>query len=188
MKKLAAITLIGILLFNWGGYRWVFSYLENNSSQILNARLDERNYDEESLITIKLPVENLPYYTNSPIFERVKGEVNIGGMKYQYVEKRIFNDSLEMRCIPNAQSTHLTNARDEFFKLVNDLQQTSSSGKHNPTKQSNSVKNNLTEVIAAQNEGLFSPFFIERTIAYQQFLEHLPNYISSVQEPPPDLT
>ncbi|ULQ52353.1 hypothetical protein [Flavihumibacter fluvii] len=187
VKKLAAITLIGILLFNWGGYRWVFSYLEESSSQLLNARLDDRNYDEEALITIKLPVENLPYYTNSPIFERVKGEVTIGGMKYQYVEKRIFNDSLEMRCIPNAHATHLTNARDEFFKMVNDLQQTSSSGKHAPAKQSNSVKNTLTEGLTIQKQALFTPSFNERPVAYQVYLDYLPVSFQSAQEQPPDI-
>jgi len=177
---------MGVLLFNWGGYRWVFSYLEDSSSKLLNASLDDRNYDEAALITLKLPVEHLPYYTNSPIFERVKGEVNIGGMKYQYVEKRIFNDSLEMRCIPNAHSIHLTNARDEFFKLVNDLQQTSSSGKHNPTKQSNTIKNTLPDGLTNKNTPLFTPTFNDRSLPYQYFLDYFPECIQSTQEQPPD--
>jgi hypothetical protein len=160
--------------------------MEGNSNQLLNARLDERNYDEESLITIKLPVENLPYYTNSPIFERVKGEITIGGMKYQYLEKRIFNDSLEMRCIPNAQATHLTNARDEFFKMVNDLQQTNSSGKHNPSKQSPNFKSLLSECLENEYTETFIPSFKIRPVVYQHFMDFFPKSARSPQEQPPD--
>jgi hypothetical protein len=165
----------------------VFSFLESNSSRYLNAQLDNNSYDETSLITIKLPVNDLPYYTNSPIFERVKGNVTIGGMQYEYVERRIFNDSLEMRCIPNAQATHLTNARDEFFKLVNDLQQTSSSGKQHPVKQTVPLKNLLTEYIELESITGFQPIFSEKTLSYNQFLDYLPERSQSPAEQPPDV-
>ncbi|MBZ5857954.1 hypothetical protein [Flavihumibacter profundi] len=186
MRKLVAIIIVGLLLFNWGGYRFVFTYLEDSASKHLNTRLDDHHYDEEALITIKLPVENLPYYTNSPIFERVKGEVTIGGMKYQYVERRIFNDSLEMRCIPNAQATHLNNARDEFFKLVNDLQHTSSSGKQLPAKQTITFKNILTECLVNESTATYTPSFTQKDIAYNQFNDYLPCNYQSPQEQPPD--
>lgn len=104
MKKLAAILLTALLLFNWLGYRLFFGYMEQQSSHAMNLRLDSNDYDEASLISIKIPVTNLPYYTNSPIFERVKGNINIDGREYQYVEKRIYNDSFEMRCIPTSRS------------------------------------------------------------------------------------
>jgi hypothetical protein len=187
VKKLAAVIIACILLFNWGAYRWVFSYLENNATAVLNTRLDARNFDESALITIKLPVENLPYYTNSPVFERVTGELSIGGMKYQYVEKRIFHDSLEMRCIPNAQSTHLNNARDEFFKLVNDLQQTSSSGKQQPSKSSVSFKNILGDYLENERPSLFTPVFNESVLTYQLYQLHLPSLQISTLEQPPDI-
>lgn len=177
---------MGILLFNWVGYRGIFSYLENNSSQLLNERLDNREFEEESLITIKLPVENLPYYTNSPIFERVNGKLTIGGMQYQYVEKRIFNDSIEMRCIPNAQSTHLTNARDEFFKMVNDLQQASSSGKHAPAKQTGNLKNNLPDYIQHEQPASFTPAFSENAENYPDLVVKTSDCLRYPQEQPPE--
>lgn len=176
---------MGLLAFNWMGYRMVFSYLEHSSSRQLNAELDQGQYAEASLITIKIPVDNLPYYTNSPIFERVKGQVNIGGMQYQYVERRIFNDSLEMRCIPNAKSTHLSNARDEFFKLVNDLQHTSSTGKPSPIKQL-TFKNILTECLELDPIASFTPAFTEMANSYSHFREGIPTHQSLPQEQPPD--
>jgi hypothetical protein len=185
VKKLAAILVMGLLAFNWMGYRMVFTYLEHSSSKQLNAQLDQGQYAEESLITIKIPVDNLPYYTNSPIFERVKGQVSIGGMQYQYVERRIFNDSLEMRCIPNAQATHLNNAREEFFKLVNDLQHTSSSGKPSPAKQL-TFKNILTECLEQKFEAGFIPAFTEKARAFNLFSEVIPTHHYLPQEQPPD--
>ncbi len=176
---------MGILLFNLLGYRAVFSWLDTQSSQQLDAQLDSDRYETASLITIKVPVDELPYYTNSPIFERVKGEVTIGGMKYQYVERRIYNDSLEMRCIPNAHSQQLTNARDAFFQLVNDLQHTSSSGK-NSGKQAVSLKIMITEYLEESTLATFEPSFREVRRPYSGYRFYLPSNATFPQEQPPD--
>lgn len=184
MKKLAAILLSALLLFNWVGYRMLFGYMEAQSSQAMNTRLDDNDFDEASLVTIKIPVSNLPYYTNSPIFERVKGQINIGGHEYQYVEKRIFNDSLEMRCIPNKQITHISNARDAFFQLVNDLQHSDS--KPTPAKPALSLKNILPDCISATISFAYTPgFSIAESTAYLDFSSTLPQcYLSTPHRPP----
>ncbi|MFD2527147.1 hypothetical protein ACFSQD_15100 [Flavihumibacter stibioxidans] len=186
MRKLAAILIMGILLFNWAGYRAVFSYMETHLSNDLNQRLDNNHYEENALITIKVPVDQLPYYTNSPIFERVKGNVTIGSVTYQYVERRIFNDSLEMRCIPNNEVTHLTNARDEFFQLVNDLQHTSSSGKQQPVKQAISLKNIFSDYLMDETRPGYEPRFTSRATCYNLFAEQFCNRNTPPQEQPPD--
>lgn len=178
---------MGILLFNWAGYRAVFSYMETHLSNDLNQQLDNNHYEETALVTIKVPVDQLPYYTNSPIFERVKGKVSIGSVTYQYVERRIFNDSLEMRCIPNNEVTHLTNARDEFFQLVNDLQHTSSSGKQQPVKQAISLKNIFTDFLPNEPGLTFEPDFTSKSTIYNLHTVRFCNRNTSPQEQPPDL-
>jgi hypothetical protein len=175
-----------LLLFNWAGYRAVFSWLESHSSELLNVHLDNRNYQEDELVTIKLPIDDLPYYTNSPIFERVKGDVVIGGMKYQYVERRIYNDSLEMRCIPNAQATNLTNARDAFFTMVNDLQHVNSTGKQQPAKQTLTFKNLLADYLVEENAMPQPPVQPETTCNYNLYSDHLAEACCSPAEQPPD--
>lgn len=183
MKKLAAILLTALLLFNWVGYRLFFGYMEAQSSQAMNARLDVDDYDEASLITIKIPVTNLPYYTNSPIFERVKGNINIDGHEYQYVEKRIYNDSLEMRCIRNQQITHISNARDAFFQLVNDLQQ--ADGKPAPAKPVISLKNILPDCISTETVYGYEPLFTAVKHSYLDFSDRLPVcFLSTPYRPP----
>ncbi|HOA36945.1 MAG TPA: hypothetical protein PLQ65_12050 [Flavihumibacter sp.] len=183
MKKLAAILLTALLLFNWLGYRLFFGYMEQQSSHAMNLRLDSNDYDEASLISIKIPVTNLPYYTNSPIFERVKGNINIDGREYQYVEKRIYNDSLEMRCIPNQQITHISNARDAFFQLVNDLQKADS--KPSPAKPAISLKNILPDFISTETRYTYIPVFTASMHSYLDFSDRLPVCFLSTPHRPP---
>jgi hypothetical protein len=113
---------LSILLFNWLGYQWLTSILEENSNRQLEKALDNNEYNESDLISIKIPVSYLPYYNNSFKFERVDGQVEIQGLEYKYVKRRIYQDSLEMLCIPNPSVMKLKEAKNEFFRFVNDLQ------------------------------------------------------------------
>ena len=123
MRSIASIFILAILLFNWFGYRLVISVMETRADQQLEAQFDENKYDESQLISIKIPVRYLPYFSNSSSFERVDGQIEIKGVQYKYVKRRIFNDSLEMLCIPNHMAMVLQTAKNEFFKFSNDLQQ-----------------------------------------------------------------
>jgi len=107
LRKLAAILLWGILLFNWVGYRLLNDYLQEASQRKIEARLDRRLYDESQLFSIKVPVTYISYYNNSTVFERVNGQIEINGMPYQYVQRRIYNDTLELMCIPNLMAMRL---------------------------------------------------------------------------------
>jgi hypothetical protein len=137
LKKIAAILLAGILFFNWYGYHMVSAWLESRAGRQLEARLDENRYDESQLILVKVPATSLSYYNISSRFERVDGRVEIGGVQYKYVKRRIINDFIEYLCIPDHAAMDLKMARDEFFKQVNDLQQHNGAGKktgHSLTK------------------------------------------------------
>jgi hypothetical protein len=122
LKRLAAILLLGILCFNWCGYRLLTSYLSDCADRDLEARLDDNNYDESQLISIKVPSTHLTYYNSSDKFERVDGRIEIGGVQYKYVKRRLFNDSVEVLCIPNQTGMNIQTAKNDFYKLVNDLQ------------------------------------------------------------------
>jgi len=120
---------MGILFFNWYGYQLVSSWLEDRADRQMEALLDSESYDESQLITLKVPSTHLSYYNSSTRFERADGQIEIGGVRYKYVARRLYNDSLELRCIPNQTAMSLQSARNDFFKLVNDLQQHGGQGK-----------------------------------------------------------
>ena len=132
MKKTAAISLLLLLLFNWLGYSLLSSYFEERADARLEASLDNDCFDSTSLISIKIPAEHLSYYNASPEFQRLKGEIEVHGVLYKYVGKRLYNDSVELLCIPNIEVMSLESAREQFFKLVNDLEHTGQGKKSDP--------------------------------------------------------
>jgi len=128
VKRTASILLLGILLFNWGGYRFFTSYLENRADSKLEASLDKNNYNESDLVSIKVAA-NLPYLANSSSYERVNGEINIKGVNYKYVKRRLYNDSLELLCIPNTEKTGVQRAGADFYRQANDIATNTNSSK-----------------------------------------------------------
>ena len=128
MRQLTAISLILIFLFNLAGYRALLQFWEVQENTKLEAKLDQQQYDEKDLVEVKIPI-NLPYHSNWNNFERYDGEIDIDGVHYKYVKRRIFNDSLVLLCIPNEIKTKIGTARDEFFSLVNDLQKDAGNSK-----------------------------------------------------------
>ena len=124
--------MLTLLLFNWCGYRFLISFLEDKANMQLEAQLDENKYDESQLISIKIPIRYISYYNSSTTFERVDGEIEINGLQYKYVKRRIYKDSLEMLCIPNHEAMKLRTTQNEFFRFSNDLQQEKKPGSHSP--------------------------------------------------------
>lgn len=122
MRKAFTILLLSILSFNWIGYKFFVHYVENNANNQFEAQLDNNNYDEDQLISIKIPAAHLSEYSNSKFFERVDGQIEIKGMVYNFAKRRLFNDSLELLCIPNKEVTKIQQAKNAFFKLVNNIQ------------------------------------------------------------------
>ena len=144
LKKTAAILLLSLLAFNWYGYRLISAVLEKHAEISIEVQLDNNNYDEQELIAFTIPL-NLPYQTNWKDFERFDGEVEIDGITYKYVKRKVQDGKLIVLCIPNKTKMGLQTSRDEFFKLVNDLQHPQSGKKSENSNQQKSFKSLTTE-------------------------------------------
>ena len=120
LKKLTAILLLALFVFNTIGYRLLVEYALNQADYNLEARLDKGHYSESELITVKIPL-NLPYQTNWKDFERVNGEMNVNGTIYKYVQRKVYNDTLILQCIPHEEKTELQQKANDYFGKVNDL-------------------------------------------------------------------
>jgi hypothetical protein len=147
MKRAAAILLLIIFLFNWLGYRLLSDYLQHRADTQLESQLDRHQYNEASLIEIRVPL-NMPYQNISSSFERYDGDIEYNGIHYKYVKRKVANGELVLLCLPNENRMKLQNARDEFFKLVNDLQQSSQDKNSSPAS---SIKNPITEYWQEEN-------------------------------------
>lgn len=135
VRIFASIFFLTVILFNSGGYRLLMNYLEAHQATQLERRLDEKQYDETALIEIHVPV-SLPYQTDWKDFERVNGEIEYQGTHYKFVERKLQGGEMIYKCIPNEGKAQLVNARENFFKLVNDLQTQESSSKKSATNHS----------------------------------------------------
>ena len=116
------------MLFNLVGYRLVIDYLQQQHNIERSNLLDNDEYADSDLISIKTPL-SLPYLNNSPEFERIDGAIQVNGVEYNYVKRRVFNDTLEVLCLPNTVKQKLQNAKADFFKISNDLQRPESGKK-----------------------------------------------------------
>ncbi len=139
VKRIASILLLGILLFNWGGYKLLSDHFENNADAKMQAELDLHHYSDADLITIKVAA-SLPYGSSSEKFERVDGNIEMNGVTYTYVKRRFYQDSLELLCIPNTERTGIKNARDEFARLANDFVTNNTSSKKATSHQTHLTK------------------------------------------------
>jgi hypothetical protein len=185
LKKLVAIFFLAVLCFNWLGYKFVFSYLEQRHDQRFEALLDEENYDESSLISIKTAF-SIPYgYLNkSDKFERWKGEIEINGIQYKYVKRRFVNDSLELLCIPNIAATKLKEAKQDFYRLSNDL--ASDQNKNQDQGKVPAFKNLLSEYCEEIKEWNASIVAVQQT-HYSSYSLFTSQYTGDTPGQPPDL-
>lgn len=116
-----AILFLLILVFNFVGYRMVIAYMQKGNDITVERKLDKNDYRDDELVSIKTTL-NLPYYTSSSSFERAYGSVNINGIVYDYVKRRVYNDTLELLCLPNGVKTKLQTVDNELAKSSADGQ------------------------------------------------------------------
>jgi hypothetical protein len=183
VKRIAAILLLILLLFNWVGYEFYTAILQNNADQTMVAKLDQNNYSDAELISVKVPATHLSSYVNSKEFQRVDGKIEIEGVQYNYVKRRYTEDSLELLCIPNKTATSIQIAKNEFFKLVNDLQhpgQSKKSEQHN-----SSFKGFNAEYYSNPQSFAISDLTTVRQKVTDHYLLQIPSvYLTRAGQPP----
>jgi hypothetical protein len=119
------------------------NWMQHRADSKLEARLDINDYNEASLIEIKVPLD-LPYQNDWKDFERYDGEVTVDGQHYKYVKRKVQDGMMVLKCIPNESKRQIESARDHFFQFANDLQNNSGEKKSDSSKPS-MAKNNITE-------------------------------------------
>ena len=138
MKKTVAILFLSIHLFGLTGkFLFVEYFIHQNDVSIVN-QIDIGNYNVAQLIEIKIPL-NLPYYSSSLKYERYYGDIDFDGKYYNYVMRKVLNDTVYLLCLPNQSKAELNKAKLECASNVADINNTS------PLKKGNlpAVKKNI---------------------------------------------
>jgi hypothetical protein len=164
LKKIAAILLLALMVFNLAGYRWLFSAIENKATAQLEQKISTGQFTEDQLVEIRIPL-NLAYYSDQD-YEEVYGETDFNGEHYRYVKRKVSGNTLYLLCLPNKEKTDIVKAKNEFAKAVNDI----------PSNESSQQKISFIKLLTTEfkvtetsvNENIFSSLslqFINRNAA-----------------------
>ncbi|HEX6890362.1 MAG TPA: hypothetical protein VF141_06710, partial [Chryseolinea sp.] len=118
MKKIIAIFLVLLLLFNALGFYGLFIGLRYKNEIDLVQRLDNDQYLEEQTVTLKVPM-TLPYHLDSE-YERVDGEIEHDGEFYRLVKQKLQKDTLYIVCIKDQGSKRIKQALADYVKTFTD--------------------------------------------------------------------
>ncbi len=182
LKKIAAIFFLVLFSFNWFGYRLMYDYMQKQANKQLEVALDDNSYKESELIELKIPV-HIAYQNSWASYERYDGEIEMNGVKYKYVKRKLANDTLYLKCIPNKKEMALQTAKNDFFKITNDLNKN-----NNPKKTDNSTS--VFKNITVFDGSCFGADIVSPFTANQKWLplkaEDLQSAIQLSPEQPPD--
>lgn len=142
MRKVFAIVLLAIHLFNFGGYSLLFQVLIQQSDKQLTQKLDNNLYSKNDLVEVKIPL-CLPYQISRNDYERFDGNISFGGVHYNYVMRKVKNDTLHILCIANHKKMRLCDAQNNYQKLVSDVPSNQQNGNSNLKKYSITVEYNI---------------------------------------------
>jgi hypothetical protein len=186
VKKIASALLIILLLFNWFGYNLVVNYLQQKSDTHLEVLLDNNQYTDAQLIELKIPI-HLAYQSSWSSYERYDGEIELNGTLYKYVKRKVSNDTLYLKCIPNIKKMNLETSRNDFFKNTNDIAQNSNSNKSDNSK-SFSFKNLISDYDThSHNCCLNISPILPRDFYFTYQVNNIPAFPHITLAQPPDL-
>lgn len=179
MKKLFAITLLVLFVFQFVGYYFIYVGLRYQAKSELMARLDTRDYSSEETVTLKIPF-TLPYWADSRGYERVNGEFQYQGQFYHLVEQKLEKDTLYVVCIKNASESRLHEAMTDYVKLTNDIPASSQKNvKLFGSMMKDYVKGNSAEILNIQQGWSQATTFGNPSV-------HILSISSPVFSPPPE--
>jgi len=110
-----------LLLFNTGGYYFVFLGLKHDAISRLNKKLDEDKYLDGETLTIKVPL-TLPYPINNIGYQRISGQYEHNGEAFSLVKQKHENDTLFIVCIKNEKADHFKRLAQKFVEQSDESQ------------------------------------------------------------------
>jgi hypothetical protein len=183
VKKLTAIAFCGLLLFNWCGYLLLSQYLQHRADENLQAAFAQGQYQQQALLELQVPT-TLPYTTDWAEWQDAEGTVEIQGVLYRYVQRKIQDGHLYVRCLPHAEKQLVLNARDQFTQLALSLEQ-NSDGKKGQS-QTITVHPFMGDYDDQLPTGLQHPGATRQPQAWPAYATSLPSVCPSIGTPPPE--
>jgi hypothetical protein len=107
LKKLIAILLLHILLFNIGGHLLFHQYFSYRSDKFFSQQIAKNRYNIKDLTEVKIPV-SMPSLGDDTEYQDVAGQINFENNSYNYVKIKLTSTAMYLMCVPNYETTVLT--------------------------------------------------------------------------------
>jgi hypothetical protein len=107
--------------------------------------------------------------------------VELNGAHYNYVKRKVVNDTLILVCIPNETKNQIKSAEDEYFKNVNDLQNT---GNKKSNSKEHSTKAPVSDYLLKENT-LMGSATIGNVAHFTPYLDLIPSFAIMAKDRPP---
>jgi len=171
--------MLTIYLFNLAGYNILFRYYIHQSDQLISQQADVSDFSDAALTEIKIKL-NLPYITDWSDYQRYDGTVEVNGVHYNYVKRKISGDTLYLLCLPNEVKTKLYHTETDYVVKANDLPGEKQNKNAEAGKKFAQESTNVQSV-----QFNFQIRDKERDISRRSFCSALSDtYISSAGQPP----
>lgn len=126
----------------------------------------------------------MPYLTDWPAYEAYQGEAEINGVHYNYVKRKVSQDTLYLLCLPNEIKTQLSKLKNDYAVKANDLPAEKNS-KNPLTKKGIMLECGEVKPIQVIIS-LFGKNLDDKIIAYCQ--NTTDNYVPTAAQPPERFT
>jgi hypothetical protein len=107
LKKIIAIALLALHMFNLCGHMLLYQYAVYKSDIFFEYQVSHNLYNVNDLVEVKLPVD-MPHSAGWPAFESIHGQVKFKEAAYNYVKMKLSGDTIYLMCVPNYKNTRLT--------------------------------------------------------------------------------
>ncbi|HEX5169495.1 MAG TPA: hypothetical protein VFW11_09990 [Cyclobacteriaceae bacterium] len=177
MRRLAGICFLLLFLANIIGYYGLLMITKSRIESRITERVESRTHELSGSLIIKMPL-NLPYpITDSDDFVATSGKIKYGNNNYQIIKQRVYQDTLQIVCIPVQGMEKINAAISDYVKTFSDT----------PSQQKTMAKINfLKDYIPSKTEIVADVAAWHRDLAGQIYF----NYYSFVYTPqtlrPPD--
>jgi hypothetical protein len=119
LKKIFAIAILVLFLFNLGGYQLLFQYFIYESDVSITQEINNNRYRSADLVEVKIPVHlNIENWNE---FKPISGQVKVKENCYNYAELKMTRDTMYLMVIPNHDKAHIINAKNIYAKQINGI-------------------------------------------------------------------
>jgi hypothetical protein len=120
LKRLFAIVLLSVHLFNIGGYALFYQYFIHQADVQMVKEVYNDKINDSRFVELKIPV-HMPTVTDWTDYEVVAGQVQLKDAYYNYIKLKMTRDTMYFICLPNTTKTRLVAANIITAKEVSDV-------------------------------------------------------------------